>query len=175
MDELTLGDNDNLTAIVAALVDADLLLIATDIDGLYTADPRGSPGARPINIVEELTSDIMAMGGSGGSSLGTGGMRTKLKAAQKAAAAGIDTLLFNGRDSEVSRVLSRDLLRDTRLCSGSSRLHARKYWLRQTPTAHGLCVSMPVLRTGSARNARRCRPRASLLPKVNSGAATWSR
>jgi glutamate 5-kinase len=137
IDELTLGDNDNLAAIVAALVDADVLLIATDIDGLYTADPRMNPDAQPVNEVHELTTEIMAMAGSAGSSVGTGGMRTKLEAAEKAAAAGIQTVLFNGRDSEVVSLLARDQLRGTLLRTSATRLHARKYWLRHMPAVPG--------------------------------------
>lgn len=87
VDELKLGDNDNLAAIVAALVDADALFIATDIDGLYSADPRSNPLARPLDDVPELTAEVLAMAGGSGSSVGTGGMRTKLEAAAKAGAA----------------------------------------------------------------------------------------
>ena len=137
IDELTLGDNDNLAAIVAALVDADLLLIATDIDGLYTADPRTNPDAEPVNEVLELTTGIMAMAGCAGSSVGTGGMRTKLEAAEKAATAGIQTALFNGRDSEVVSLLARGQLRGTLLHTSATRLHARKYWLRHMPAVTG--------------------------------------
>ncbi|MDE2317059.1 MAG: glutamate 5-kinase, partial [Xanthomonadaceae bacterium] len=88
VDELKLGDNDNLAAIVAALVDADLLLIASDIDALYSADPRRDAQATPIDRVETLTPEVLAMAGGSGSAVGTGGMRTKLEAAGKAAAAG---------------------------------------------------------------------------------------
>lgn len=137
VDELTLGDNDNLAAIIAALVDADMLLIATDIDGLYTADPRSDPAAEPINEVHELTPEIISMAGSPGSSVGTGGMRTKLEAAEKAGAAGIETILFNGRDSEVVNLLSRDLLHGTLLRTTATRAQARKYWLRHVPAAAG--------------------------------------
>lgn len=139
VEELTLGDNDNLAAIVAALVDADLLLIATDIDGLYTMDPRSSSEAMPVDEVSELTPEVMAMAGAAGSSHGTGGMRTKLEAAEKAAAAGIETILFNGCDNDVVNLLARDLLCGTRLRTGSSRLKERKYWLRHAPAAKG-CI-----------------------------------
>ncbi len=111
VDELKLGDNDNLAAIVAALVDADALFIATDIDGLYSADPRSNPSARPLDDVSELTPEVLAMAGGSGSSVGTGGMRTKLEAAAKAGAAGIETYLFNGRSGDVVRALAQDRLR----------------------------------------------------------------
>ena len=126
VDELKLGDNDNLAAIVAALVDADALFIATDIDGLYTADPRSNPDAQPINEVTELTAEVLAMAGGSGSAVGTGGMHTKLQAAAKAGAAGIDTFLFNGRSGDVVRGLAQGRLHGTRLHAGQSRIAARK-------------------------------------------------
>ena len=159
VDELTLGDNDNLAAIIAALVDADMLLIATDIDGLYTADPRSNPEAEPVNEVPELTPEIMAMAGAAGSSVGTGGMHTKLEAAQKAGAAGIETILFNGRDSEVVSLLSRDLLHGTLLRTKATRLQARKYWLRHVPAVPGhIEVDAGAMRALNEEGA-------SLLPK----------
>jgi len=138
VDELKLGDNDNLAAIVAALVDADALFIATDIDGLYSADPRQDPAARPIDQVRELDATVLAMaGGSGAAGVGTGGMRTKLEAAAKAGAAGIETYLFNGRNGEVLRALGHDQLRGTRLHPARTRIAARKYWLRHAPLEPG--------------------------------------
>ena len=158
VDELKLGDNDNLAAIVAALVDADSLFIATDIDGLYTADPRGNPDAQPINEVTELTAEVMAMAGGSGSAVGTGGMHTKLQAAAKAGAAGIDTYLFNGRDGDVVRGLAQGRLRGTRLHAGQSRIAARKYWLRHAPLEPGAIL----VDAGAARALRE--KGASLLP-----------
>ena len=165
VDELTLGDNDNLAAIVAGLIDADLLMIATDIDGLYSADPRRDPSAQPIDVVEEITPQIMVMAGAAGSSVGTGGMRTKLEAAQKAAAAGIETVLFNGRNGDVVRHLADDRLHGTRLRSRSTRLQARKYWLHHTPAVPGYIR----VDAGAARALNR--EGASLLPKGVLGAA----
>ncbi|MGB3394630.1 MAG: glutamate 5-kinase, partial [Stenotrophomonas sp.] len=158
VDELKLGDNDNLAAIVAALVDADALFIATDIDGLYTADPRRDPQARPIDEVVELNAEVMAMAGGSGSAAGTGGMHTKLQAAAKAGAAGIDTYLFNGRSGEVVRALAQGRLRGTRLHAGRSRIAARKYWLRHAPLEPGAIV----VDSGAARALRD--KGASLLP-----------
>lgn len=158
VDELKLGDNDNLAAIVAALVDADALFIATDIDGLYTADPRNNPQAQPINEVTELTPEVLAMAGGSGSAVGTGGMHTKLQAAAKAGAAGIDTFLFNGRDGDVVRGLAQGRLRGTRLHAGQSRIAARKYWLRHAPVEPGAIL----IDAGAARALRE--KGASLLP-----------
>ncbi|WP_017917301.1 glutamate 5-kinase, partial [Xanthomonas sp. SHU 308] len=137
VDELKLGDNDNLAAIVAALVDADALFIATDIDGLYTADPRRDPQAKPLHEVQELSAAVLAMAGGSGSGVGTGGMRTKLEAAAKAGAAGIETYLFNGRSAEVLRGLAQDSLRGTRIHAARTRIAARKYWLRHVPVEPG--------------------------------------
>jgi len=138
VDELKLGDNDNLAATVAALVDADVLFIATDIDGLYSADPRRDASAQPIPQVQELTAEVLAMAGGSGSSAGTGGMRTKLEAASKAARLGIETILFNGRNGDVVRALAQGRLHGTRLHASQSREAARKYWLRHAPVEPGV-------------------------------------
>ncbi|RWA38055.1 glutamate 5-kinase [Xylella fastidiosa] len=133
VDELKLGDNDNLAAIVAALIDAQALFIATDIDGLYTTDPCHHPDAQPLHEVRTLTPEHLAMAGDSSSTVGTGGMRTKLEAALKAGAAGIDTYLFNGRSSDVVRGLAQHRLRGTRIHPTCTPIAARKYWLRHAP------------------------------------------
>lgn len=98
----TFGDNDTLSAIVAALVEADLLILLSDIDGLYTDDPRINPNARFVTQVDNLTEHILEMGKeSTGSGVGTGGMNTKLKAAKIATSAGADMVIANGIDVEV--------------------------------------------------------------------------
>ena len=140
VDELKLGDNDNLAAVVAALVDADALFIATDIDGFYTANPRTHAGAQPILDVEALTPEFFAMAGGAGSGVGTGGMHTKLEAAAKAAAAGIETFLFNGTQTSAVSALSRGALLGTRFRPAQNRLAARKYWLRNVPVESGAIV-----------------------------------
>ena len=96
----TIGENDSLSAIVARLVNADMLVLLSDIDGLYTADPRKNTDATLIPVVEKITPDILALAGGAGSSLGSGGMATKLKAAQIATAAGIDMIITNGENPE---------------------------------------------------------------------------
>ena len=140
VDELKLGDNDNLAAVVAALIDADALFIATDIDGFYSANPRTHVEAQPILDVEALTPDFFAMAGGAGSGVGTGGMRTKLEAAAKAAAAGIETFLFNGTQAATLAALSRGALLGTRFRPAQNRLAARKYWLRNVPVEAGAIV-----------------------------------
>jgi len=95
-DEIVIGDNDTLSAIVAVTVHADLLVLLTDIDGLYTADPRVDAEARLIPVVETLTAEIDALAGGRGSALSTGGMVTKLRAAHITTEAGIDMVIANG-------------------------------------------------------------------------------
>ena len=133
VDELKLGDNDNLAATVAALVDADLLLIASDVDGLYSAHPQRDPDAAPVETVAAITPAVLAMAGDAGSAIGTGGMRTKIEAAQKAASAGIATVLFNGNDGEAAALLAQGRFRGTHFRAPQTRLAARKYWLRHAP------------------------------------------
>lgn len=97
-EEIVIGDNDTLGAIVSVSVKADLLVLLSDIDGLYTADPRKNKDAKLLSLVEELTPEIMALGEGKGSELGTGGMKTKLHAAQIVTEAGIDMIITNGAD-----------------------------------------------------------------------------
>lgn len=100
--ELGIGDNDTLSAIVAALIDADMLILLSDIDGLYTDDPRKNPDAQYIEVVEELTEELMGMGkASTGSTSGTGGMNTKLQAARIAGNMGVDMVIANSTDIKV--------------------------------------------------------------------------
>lgn len=158
VDELKLGDNDNLAAAVASLVDADLLLIATDIGGLYSGHPQRDPAARPIARVERVTPELLAAASGGAGRLGTGGMRTKLEAASKAANAGIATALFCGRDRAVVQALAEGRLHGTLVVGlAGGRLHARKQWLRHAPSSGRVQVD-----AGAA--AALHRRGASLLP-----------
>ncbi len=100
-DEISIGDNDSLGAIVAVNADADLLILLSDIDGLYDADPHTHPDARLIATVDTVDETVLRLAGGAGSSLGTGGMATKLHAAQMAAEAGIDMVIANGADPRV--------------------------------------------------------------------------
>lgn len=96
------GDNDTLSAVVAALVQADLLILLSDIDGLFTDDPNTNPDAKFIDVVESLDDELLDMGkGTSGSKVGTGGMATKLTAAQIASATGVDMVIANGSDFHV--------------------------------------------------------------------------
>jgi glutamate 5-kinase len=95
-DQLKVGDNDTLAAMVAGLVDADLLVLLSDVDGLYSGDPRKYPAAKMIPVVEEITPEIEALAGGEGSKLGSGGMVTKIAAARIAVTQGIPMVLTNG-------------------------------------------------------------------------------
>lgn len=100
--EIKFGDNDTLSAIVASLIDADLLILLSDIDGLYTDNPRENPDAKFIEVVEELTDEIMNMGKKEtGSTVGTGGMNTKLTAATIASHSGCDMIIANSEDIHI--------------------------------------------------------------------------
>ena len=101
-DEIEFGDNDTLSALVAALIDADVLLLLSDIDGLFTDDPNQHPQAEFIDIVEKIDAHLESMAkGSSGTSVGTGGMATKLKAAHIATSAGADMVIANGADFHI--------------------------------------------------------------------------
>ncbi len=100
-DEIGIGDNDTLAAYVAASIKADLLILLSDIDGLYTADPHKDASARLITEVRDINDEIIALGGGSGSALGTGGMKTKLSAAQICTEAGCDMVIMNGSDPQL--------------------------------------------------------------------------
>lgn len=100
-EEIVIGDNDTLAAIVATSVKADLLVLLSDIDGLYTADPHKDASAKLIERVDKITPEIVALGGGKGSELGTGGMATKIRAAQIATESGCDMIIINGEKPEL--------------------------------------------------------------------------
>ncbi|HWQ51054.1 MAG TPA: glutamate 5-kinase [Terriglobales bacterium] len=101
VEEIAIGDNDTLSAVVAELSAADALVLMSDIDGLYTADPRSDPGAKLLDVVTALTPEVMALGGAAGSERGTGGMVTKLRAAEICRKAGVPMAIVNGENPEL--------------------------------------------------------------------------
>lgn len=127
--ELKVGDNDNLAAMVAIVVDADALLICSDIDGLYTANPRTTPDATLIPLVSEITDAIYAMAGGSHHHIGTGGMVTKIQAADKATRQGVDTLIINGLNSAGFETLLSGQPTGTLFRRQQERLSAKKHWL----------------------------------------------
>lgn len=140
VDELRVGDNDNLAAHVAVLVEADLLVILSDVAGLYDRDPRGDPGARLIRRVDRIDDAVLALAGDAGSALGTGGMRTKLEAARKAAARGISTVIAAGSDPATCAALACGRCPGTLFVAESTVLSARAHWLRHAVAAQGAIV-----------------------------------
>ena len=100
-DEIVIGDNDTLGAIIAERVNADILIILSDIDGLYTANPETDPDAVRLDVIEEITEEIEALAGTAGSHLGTGGMVTKIRAARMATDQGIEVVIANGKNPEI--------------------------------------------------------------------------
>ena len=128
--ELKLGDNDTLSAWVAYLVDADMLVVLTDVDGLHDRDPRRHPGARRLDVVADLDG-LAADVGDGGSGRGTGGMITKLRAARIATRAGIETLVIGGGGAGLES-LARGEVRGTRFLAKRA-TSARKAWIAEQP------------------------------------------
>jgi len=129
VDEIRFGDNDNLSALVTNLVEADLLIILSDVDGLYDRNPIEDPDAELIPIIERVTPEIESMGGKSSSDLGTGGMRTKLKAAKRAALSGVGTLVVNGRISNIlERIFDGEEV-GTYFLPAQSKMTAKKHWI----------------------------------------------
>ena len=127
--EARFGDNDNLSAMVANLIDADLLFILTDIDGLFTADPNRDPNAKMIPLVEKINGKIDALVSGSTSGMGTGGMVTKLEAARLATSSGVNVVIANGSGKDVLvRVASGEAI-GTRFLPVKSKLDSRERWL----------------------------------------------
>ena len=140
VDEIKLGDNDNLSALVATLVEADLLVILSDVAGLHTADPRHESTAALIPLVAAVTPELEAIAGSGGP-LGTGGMATKLAAAKKASASGIPTIIADGRRAGVlAAVTDATTELGTLILPVQDRLASRKHWIAYTLKPGGSVV-----------------------------------
>jgi len=132
--EAKFGDNDNLSAMVANLIDADLLILLTDIAGLYTADPHRDPNAQLIPEVEKITSTIEQLAAGTRSNLGIGGMTTKIEAAKLATASGVTVIIADGREKDIILRLTSGENIGTRFLPTTSKLESRKRWMLS-----GLC------------------------------------
>jgi len=130
VDELTFGDNDRLSALVAGMVKADLLILLSDVDGLYTANPQEVPDARLVHDVPHITPEIERMAGGAGSAVGTGGMRTKVEAAKIATAAGVPVFLGRADRRGILREALSGRARGTYFHAAGKPLPNRKQWLR---------------------------------------------
>ncbi|RMF00690.1 MAG: glutamate 5-kinase [Chloroflexi bacterium] len=151
VDEIKFGDNDNLSALAANLVEADLLVILTDQRGLFTADPRTDPTAQFISQVHTIDSKIKAMAGGSSGDIGTGGMTTKIEAAELATRSGTQVVIAPGKETDVIlRVVAGEPL-GTRFLQHGSRVESRKRWILAEPpqgslTADGGAVTALVSR-----------------------------
>ncbi|SEA60692.1 glutamate 5-kinase [Desulfuromusa kysingii] len=129
VEEIRFGDNDNLSALVTTLSEADLLIILSDVDGFYDQDPQVNPEAKMIPVVERITPEVESLGGKSHGSLGTGGMITKIKAAKRAGLSGVGTLIVNGRSPNIlARVFSGEDV-GTYFLPAHSKLTAKKHWI----------------------------------------------
>ena len=129
VEEIKLGDNDNLSAMVANLIEADLLIILSDIDGFYSDDPSRNLGAELIPVVETITPRMERQAKQSGGELGTGGMATKIQAARRCTSAGIAMIIANGGNPRVLQEIVSGEFRGTLFLPGASRLNVRKKWI----------------------------------------------
>ncbi|MDR5709558.1 MAG: glutamate 5-kinase [Armatimonadota bacterium] len=158
VEELKFGDNDHLSVLLATLVGADLLLVLSDVEALYDRDPRTCPDARPIRRVDRVDRELLARAGAEPGEVGTGGMRSKLLAAEKALAAGIPMWLLPGHSPHAIREALSGAPVGTLFWSARRRYSGRKLWLYQLPRPAGELL----LDAGAARALRE--EGASLLP-----------
>ena len=140
-DEIQLGDNDTLGALVANLIDADLFIILTDQAGLFDQDPRNNPAAKLIHEAKANDPQLLNFAGSAGTVFGTGGMLTKVTAAQRAAQSGCPTIIASGHERNIlERIYAKEPL-GTLLLADTTRLAARKQWLAGQLKSRGtLCL-----------------------------------
>ncbi len=137
VEEIRFGDNDTLASEVAHLADADLLVILSDVDGLYTEDPRKNPAATLIPLVSAITDDIERLAGTSSTFEGTGGMTTKVRAAKKVGEYGISTLILNGEQAGLLPSVLAGGTGGTLFQAQERRLNSRKHWIAFTLRAQG--------------------------------------
>jgi glutamate 5-kinase len=137
VDEIKFGDNDNLSSMVVHLTDADLLIILSDIDGLYTADPKIDASATLIPVVEKITAEMERSAGDALTSLGTGGMRSKLMTAKKVGAFGAPMVILNGRKNGVLQALFEGAEVGTLFLPKPIKQDSRKHWIAYTVCSNG--------------------------------------
>lgn len=138
--EIRVGDNDNLAALVSLICDADALFICSDIDGLYNADPKMDPNAKLLSSVDGITKDIYALAADTQNKIATGGMITKLQAAEKTTNNGIHTFIVNGTDANTFSKLSNNKHVGTWFKAVKNKGSAKKQWLKYTLHARGKLV-----------------------------------
>lgn len=136
-EELKVGDNDNLAALVALISEADALFILSDIDGVFEQDPRVNPAANMLKDIPEITDEIYAMAGVTRNAIATGGMKTKIEAAEKAVENGITTYIVNGSKTEVFELLAKGINPGTCFHANKTAVKARKHWIKHTLKSNG--------------------------------------
>lgn len=152
------GDNDTLSALVANLVDADLLVMLGDVDGLFTSDPNIDPKAKLVQIVDEVNQDVESMGGPSKDGRGRGGMTTKIEASRIAAVSGVDVVIANGQEEDVVRRLIDGESIGTFFPASRTKMESRKRWMLS-----GLSTKGEILVDDGAVRAI-CTKHRSLLP-----------
>ncbi|MGD2151424.1 MAG: glutamate 5-kinase [Desulfobacterales bacterium] len=140
IEEIQFGDNDNLAAMITLLLDADILINLTDIDGLHTKDPRANPDASLIPVVSTISKDIIRFAGEIPGALGTGGMLSKIKAARKVTAAGIPMVIANGNRPDILKKLFSDQEPGTFFVPKTKKLKSRKCWIAFTLKPKGVLM-----------------------------------
>ncbi len=140
VDEIKFGDNDNLSGMVVHLADGDLLVILSDIDGLYTADPKFDPSAKLIPLVEKITAEIERGAGDAQSQVGTGGMRSKILTAKKVGAYGAPMVIVNGKQNGVLPALFGGAEVGTLFLPRPDKQDSRKHWIAYTVASAGRLV-----------------------------------
>ncbi|MBM7623112.1 glutamate 5-kinase [Sporohalobacter salinus] len=129
VDEIKFGDNDTLSALVATLVDADLLVVLSDVEGIYTSDPRENETAELISQVDKITSELEELAGGAGTSRGTGGMVTKIEAAKIATRAGVMMMIANGSQEHILQEIVEGINPGTVFLPDNQGLDSRKKWI----------------------------------------------
>jgi glutamate 5-kinase len=169
-EEIRVGDNDNLSAMVASAIEADWLIMLTDQPGLYTADPRTNPDAELIHTVQQIDDELIARAGGAGSQVGTGGMVTKLQAAQVATRSGVTAVIASGNEPGVlQRIIDGERI-GTRFPPTSTHLEGRKRWLLTDRTQGAVHIDAGAVRALLAVDG------ASLLPVgITSVSGTFER
>lgn len=140
VEEIRFGDNDTLAALVGTLVDADLLILLSDIDGLYTADPRKYPEAQLLQVVEAVNDTIENAAGDVGSKFGSGGMATKISAAKVATNAGIPMIIANGAEDNIIRRIIHGEQLGTLFAARELKTHLRKNWIAFGSKVEGVII-----------------------------------
>jgi len=137
VEEIQFGDNDNLSALISSVVQADLLIILTDIDGLYDKDPRHYPDARRLSLVEKIDARLERAASRQPGVIGSGGMYSKIQAAKKAGSVGIPTIIASGLEPQIITRLFAGETQGTLFLPQATKLRSRQYWLAYTTTPAG--------------------------------------